>query len=261
MLDDYLKNPLSEEEIKLIGIKIVEDFNNGILPKEGKTPNQLFEESEKPHCFTLSVFDRAKILLAQTESKISRGQITIKRGFDKHEYQLPADLYAKYNNEMVLVHYEDLNECIYVFEKDTEKPITELKPKAIIHGAKANQNENDVELLNKNKGRLAGIKSQADKANEKLFNDAQSINPDAYILLNQVTTPKHILKEVQQNADLKRLAEIENVELKKVVIPSRNNELDNDSFKPKKKVNDSPFQPPKDHKMIKIPRNKPFDYD
>ena len=261
MLDDYLKHPLSEEYIKMIGVKIVEDFNNNILPKEGKTPNQLFEESEKPNCFPLSVFDRAKILLAQNECKVTRGQITIKRGFDKHEYQLSAEMFAKYNNETVTVHYEDLNECIYVFEKDTEMPIAELKPKAIIHGALANQNEDDIELLNKSKGRLAGIKSQADKANEKLRNDAQNIEPNAYILLNKITTPKDILKEVQQDADLQRLVEIEGVNLKKVVPNNTKDELEYGSFKPRKKVNDSPFQPPKDHKMIKIPRNKPFDYD
>jgi len=254
-LDQYGKDQLSEEEVKLIAIQIVDEFNNSILPKEGKTPTQLFEESDKPNCFPLSVFDRAKILLAQTECKVTRGQITIKRGFDKHEYQLSAELFAKYNNETVIVHYEDLNECIYVFEKDTEKPITELKPKAIIHGAKANQTEKDNELLNKNKGRIVGIKSQADKANEKLTEEAMNVNPNAYNLLNKVTTPKNVLKELEKKAHLQEQAAEENVELKKVVIPNRKDELENDRFKPKKKVNDSPFTP-ENHQIRKIPRNQ-----
>lgn len=259
-IDQYGKDQLSEDEVKLIAIEIVDEFNNTILPKEGKTPNQLFEESEKPNCFPLSVFDRAKILLAQTECKVTRGQITIKRGFDKHEYQLSAELYAKYNNETVIVHYEDLNECIYLFEKDTETPIAELKPKAIIHGALANQTEKDNELLNKNKGRIVGIKSQADKANEKLTEEAMNVNPNAYNLLNKVTTPKNVLKELEKKAHLQELAEEEGIKLKKVVIPTRADELDNDSFKPQKKVNDSPFTP-KNHQIRKIPRNKPYDYD
>ena len=254
-IDEYGKNQLCENEIRLIAIKIVDDFNNSILPKEGKTPNQLFEESEKPNCFSLTVFDRAKILLAQTESKVSRGQITIKRGFDKYEYQLPSELYSKYNNETVLVHYEDLNECVYLFEKETEKPIIELKPKLMIHGAKANQSENDKELLNKNKGRMAGIKSKADKELDKLSEDANKINPNAVAQLNRLTTPKNIIKELEQNEQLQKLAEEEGIKLEKVVIPERSNELKNDRHNPNKKVNESPFNPT-NNEMKKIPRNQ-----
>ncbi len=240
-IDEYAKNQLSEGEIKLLGVKLVEDFNNDILPKIGKTPNQLFEESKKPNCFNLTVFDRIKILTAQTECKVSRGQINIKRGMVTHEFQLPAALNPTYNSKTVMVRYEDLQECIYLYDIATDEAITELKPKAVIHGAKANQTETDIELMNKNKGRLTGVKTQAKKQVEDLTAAALETNPEAYEKLNRVTTPKNILQQLEQNADLKRLAIDEGINVKLIHVPDRKSELDNESFKPKKKVNESPF--------------------
>lgn len=241
LLDLYGKYSITEDEVKLIGINIVEDFNNDILPKEGKTPNQLFEESEKPNCFTLTVFDRIKILTAKTECKILRGQITIKRGIEKHEFQLPSSLHEKYNNRTVIVRYEELKDGVYLYDTDTDEAIVELQPKAIIHGAKANQTKKDIELLNKNKGRLNGIKSKSKKKNEQLTIEALQQNPEAYELLNKITTPKSVLKSLEEKSHIKRIAIDEGIRIDNLEISDRESELDNQALQPIAKSKESPF--------------------
>lgn len=250
-IDAYAKNQISVGEIQLIGIDIVEKSNASILEKEGKTPNQLFDESEKPNCFAVDVFERIKILTAQTEIKIVRGQLNITRSKIKYEYQLPANLYQQYNDTTVIVRYEDLNECIYLYDKATDEPIIELNQKLKIHGALADQNEIDIELLNKNKGRIAGIKSQAAKSNESLTEKALQVNSDAYLHLNKVTTPKNVLNEMEQNANLKRIAIDKGININLIHVPLRESEMDNNTLKPKQKINDSPFTD-KNHVIRKI---------
>lgn len=144
LIDEYAKNQITVNEITLIGIKIVTDFNDSILPKESKSPNTLYAESETPNCFTVDVFDRVKILTARTEIKVNRGQLNIKRGNTKYEYQLPANLYHEYNNKLVTIRYEELNECIYLYDNITDEAIVELYQKPKIHGAKANQTDADI---------------------------------------------------------------------------------------------------------------------
>ncbi|MEO6456540.1 MAG: transposase family protein [Ginsengibacter sp.] len=243
MLDDYAKpqNQLTKEAIQLIGIEIVDRFNSTVLPKQGKTPNQLFDESEKPHAFPVSLSDRIKILTAQTELKVNRGQINIKRGTTKYEYQLPANLYELYNDETVIVRYEDLNEGVYLYDKRTDESIIFLEQKTKIHGALANQTDEDLQLLYKNKGRLNGIKTQAKKRNEDLTREALEQNPEAYNLLNKITTPKDLLKEFEEKSHLKRIAEDRGISFDKVHIPTRESELDNTSLKPLQPKYKNPF--------------------
>lgn len=248
-IDSYYKNQISVDEIKLIGIKIVEDYNNEILSKENKTPNELYAASETPHCYKVDVFDRIKILTAKTETTVSRGQINIKRGGVNYEYQLPASLHGKYNNKTVVVRYEDLKEGIYLYDINTDTAIIELQQRTKISGAKADQTETDIELLNKNKGRAKGVVSKAKKSNEKLINASLEVNPNAYELLNKITTPKPILKAFEQQANLKVAALDNGIDLNKVYIPVRDyDELDNEDFKPKSRINESPFAP-KNHKI------------
>jgi Cft2 family RNA processing exonuclease len=130
----------------------------------------------------------------------------------------------------------------------------ELKPKLLIHGAKADQTQTDIDLLNKNKGRISGIKSKSKKENEALTAAALKANPEAYELLNKITTPKNILKELEENANLKRVVIDEGINIKTIHIPNRESEMDNVSFMPANKKNDTPFAP-NNHSIRKISAN------
>lgn len=247
LLDNYSKNFLQKEEIILIGKEIVDTFNNGILTKYGKSPNQLYDQSDKSDNLVLSIEERVKVCTPQTEYKITRGQINIIREGKTYEFQLSAELFNQYNDKLVSVRYEDLKAEIYIYDKTTDAYISTIPIKSKIHGAKANQNENDIQLLQKNKGRLKGIQTQAKKDNEQLLNEALNIYPEAVDLLNKKNTPKDVLKEAEQRKQLKREIENTGINLSLVNIPERKSEINTSALLPEKKSK-NPFQVSPDHK-------------
>lgn len=248
LIDQYAKEFLSEREIKLISLEIVEKWNKTANNIPLISPFDLYTKTVKPHSIQVNMFDRVRILTSQTELKVNRGQLTIKRAGLKYEYQLPADLYGVYNDKVVLVRYEDYRDCIYLYDKQTKEPITVLKQKGKIHGAKINQTEKDKELLFKNKGRIEGIKSKAKKQVEQLTSDALKENPEAVHILNSMTEAKNVLREAEQNCELKRKAQDSGIDLKMVCISERANEIDNELLQPVSKKKESPFTP-KNHKI------------
>jgi transposase InsO family protein len=230
LLDQYQKAGYwrTPDEIKLIGIAAIDDFNKTINHKIGKSPNQLYSESEMPHAFKVSLFDRIRIFTKCTKCKVQRGQINITRAGILHEFQLNADLMHKYNGQEVLVRYENLSEGIYLYDLKTDTTIGEVKPKQSIHGALADQTEADKEKLLKNKGRLKGYKTKARKDNEK------AVNPEAYEIINRITTPKDVLKQIEQDYNLRNRAEELGIDLNNVETGKPVNEFPLNSLKPKK---------------------------
>lgn len=220
MFDYYAKYVLSENEIKGIAVSVVNKYNNA-KGKGGLSPLQMFQKLAIPHPLQANEFDRAELLTMQTEKLIRRGQINFTRGMEKYEYQLPADLYLKYNDKTVVVRYEDLNEGIYLFDADTSDAITYLQPKEKISGALVNQTDHDRDLLYKNKGRITGIRTQARKQIEAVRDKALQADPDAYLVLNRMTTPKDVLQEMEQDASLRRMAEDRGIDIKTLSIPPR----------------------------------------
>lgn len=240
MIDQYIKNLLSEQEIIGIAIEIVERYNKTIQ-SSGKSSNELYVQNANPNPIVASMFDRAELLTLQTEMTIRRGQITFFKKLVKHEFQLPASLYQQYNDTTVKVCYEDLREGVYLFNIKTGEAITYLAPKAKINGAKINQTQADIEALNKHAGRTKGIKSQASKELQAIAQKALEIDPDAYLRLNAVTTPKNIVQEMQQDSSLRRIAEAKGLNLRELHVPERHNPGITSSLMPKKKEV-SPFK-------------------
>jgi len=206
---------LSKEEIKLIALKAVYDFNNTTLTKlYGITPNEAHEKSEKPHAISVDIFERVRLFTKKANLKVIRGQINLTRSGITYEYQLSAEQYGKLNTKNVIVRYEDFS-TIYLFD-EKDRAIGSVKQKVGIHGALADQTPEDIKKYNRNKGRLNGIKSQAKKENEKLRDDVQRLSPHAFEALNPLITPKDVLSEAKRIRELKQRAEELGIELEKV---------------------------------------------
>ena len=249
LIDRYCKDFIEDNEVKAIVVDVIETFNSTPL-SNGKSPNQLFAENQHSQPITADIFDRAQLLTMQAEKKIMSGQVVFKRGIIKHEFQLPASLFAKYNDCTVLVRYEDLNECIYLFELSTGEPIITLQPKERINNAKANQTSEDIEKLNRHKGRITGIKSKARKDIEEITLKAHIADPEAYIRVNSKTTPKDVKAELERKGLLQTAAE-NGVDIDKLHTKKRSYGEDLEALKPKVKINDSPFEP-KHHTLSKF---------
>lgn len=240
LITEYAKNFLSEEEIKGISIAIIESYNNKPLV-DGKSPVQLYKESYNEHAIEVDVFKRAKLLVNTTEKKIIRGQITIKRGITKHEFQLPGALFKDYNDAIVNVRYDDLRDGVYLYHRATDEGIVFLPPKSKIHLAKINQTDEDIEALNKNAGRIKGIKHRAIKELEELTEKAHEHDPEAYAIINRVTAPKNLISELAQNAHLQQQAEDKGLRVKSIYVPERKTQYMTSALKPKEKERQSPF--------------------
>jgi hypothetical protein len=240
LLDKYQKSSywMTKDEIIAIVVKSIDAYNDTPLKRTGKSPNQHFKESEALHTIPVSFDTKIKLFIKRTQKKVVRGQINIERSGIKYEYQLPAKLFAKCNGELVGIRYEDLD-SIYIFDKkDNYLGCINQKPK--IYGALANQTDNDIELLNQSKGRLTGISKQSRKENEALTEKAISVNPEAFGFLNPLTTPKDILKEVEQN-HLKARCEEMGIDFSKAEKGLPVDEFPLKSLKPSEPKSKSPF--------------------
>jgi hypothetical protein len=145
-IDHYQKADTrrTKDEVELWVVKCINDYNNQPLIKEGKSPAQIFTETKLSQtAVAVNIFDIAKIFDKAVKAKVQRGQITIIRKGEKHEFQLDAELMSKYNNKEVLVRYEDLRESIYLYDLKNDLAIGEIKPKETIHGALGDQTEDD----------------------------------------------------------------------------------------------------------------------
>ncbi len=240
MKTEFAKDFLSENEVRAISVAVVEKYNKIVL-KSGSTPEKSYLENLHPHPITANVFDRAELLTMRTEKLIRRGQITIKRGIEKFEFQLSAKHYQQYNDATVIVKYDDLRDGIYLFNKATGEPIDYVPLKDKINNAQSLQTDKDIELLNKNKGRTTGIKTKGKREIEKLSIAAHNADPEAFASLNKMTTPKNVLQELEQHG-LQRIAQEKGVVM---------NHLSNDyrelvtvpaEFNPHSKADKNPFK-------------------
>lgn len=234
---EYAKNFKSKNEVVSITSAVIEKYND--KPQRGKSPNTVYLENQHPSPIKLNQFHRGELLPCQVVKKIDRGQINIMRGVEKYEYSLPAELYQQWNNQHVVVLHDNLQDGIYLYDKVEGEGIAFLKLKEKINNAKALQTPKDIKGLYKNKGKLKGIESHARKELEHIRDKALNIDPEAYEKVSRLTTPKNVIKELQESSDARYAAEENGAIL---------NQLDNNieksvlpiSLRPKKK-NTNPF--------------------
>jgi transposase InsO family protein len=260
LIDYYTKpeNLLTADEIKAETFKAILEYNNTGLEKfNGQTPNERYQATEITKAIPVSEAERIQLFTPKTAVMVHRQQITIKRSGITYDYQLPAGYMNALNGKKVAVRYLDLSE-IYVFDYNTDRFICTLKQKPVIHGALADQTEKDIELLNKNAGRIKGLKAQTRKAKERLTAEALKQCPESFEILNKVLTPKSIYQEVQTNFELRSMLLEDGINPDNLPIRTHKSELTDAALMPKNKEKESPFAV-KNHKIkTYIPS---FDYD
>lgn len=248
LIDSYMKSGkiLTEDEIVMIGVEVVLLFNKTVAKLHKKSPNQMYEESEKPNRVDVDFYQQLKIFTKCTEYKIRRGQINIEVAGKKHEYQLSAEHFHKYNNATVIVRYETLS-CIYLFDIKTDVAICALKQKEKAHSALANQTPEDIEILNRNKGRLNGIRALARKEHEELTKEAEKLYPGIVELVNRRTAPKDVVKMAEEDEVYRRAVEERGINIGYVASVKKESELELASLKApaQTKRERSPFAPKK----------------
>lgn len=203
LFDKYMKagHLLTEDQIKAIAVYCVDMWNKG-EENEGKSPNQLYEESERPNSIKLGDWRRCShffdlFIRDMSEITVKNGQLNIVRAGRKYEYQLTSDQAYKFNNKPVTVKYIDLSEGVYIYDPSTGDPVGYVKLKEKAHGALANRTEEDAAIL----GKVSSInKAWVRKGEKKLLNLRESVDARLVELVNQRTTPKDVIRDMRENS-------------------------------------------------------------
>lgn len=241
--DIYTKpgNMLTYEQVCAVAYTAIHDYNKRIRKSLGQSPAKRYEASQQPNSIKIDDFATVALFHRQADYKVANGQITIQRGMHRHEYQLPAKYAAEYNGKRLNVRYYDF-EQIYLYDIDTDAPICCVEQKPSIHGALANQTDEDRANLMKNKGRIKGIDARQKKRKEDLFDAANTINPNIYEAANQVTASKDVLKIAKQTYDIKLMLAQQGIYADRIAPLPQVDEMLDKSLKPRKeKENKHPF--------------------
>lgn len=216
LMDKYQKagNWLTEEQIKMIAIKCITEYNN-TKGDDGMTRNERYEANKCEHSIQVDLISRLQLFTRTAKYKISRGQINIVREGVKYEFQLRAALFNQWNDKEVNVRYIDFDE-IHLFDVDTDQYIATVPRKQKIHGALADQTEEDKEKQFKHKGRLTGIKTGNKKTFESIAKAAYSRDKDAAYMINPKLNDKDLIKEFERDGNLRRELQRQGVELENV---------------------------------------------
>lgn len=195
---------LTEEQIKLMAIKMVETYNNRV-GDDGKTPVIRYKENKAINAIEVDKLDCLRLFVRESEYTVRRGQINIERAGVVYEFQLNKEQFLSLNDKKVRVRYSDFDE-IYLFDIETDEAIGCVPRKQYAHGAIANQTEEDKQKYFNHKGRLRGIQNGTKQQQIDILKGAESIDPDAAYRMNAKLTPKSKLEEFKQNRELLKRA-------------------------------------------------------
>lgn len=186
----------SMDELKSLVAALVEEYNNTGVNGHA-APSALYDVAEE-NALPQGEADMTQLFIRRTETTVRRGQIDIVRGGKTYEYQLNAKNFARLNNRKVAVRYSDYN-MLYVYDLKTDGFICTVSQKEYAHGAVANQTQEDIDILNRQKGRIEGIKKIYRKQAEQIKRAAHAIDPYAAEAMNARTTSKDVLETMRQN--------------------------------------------------------------
>ena len=186
----------SADELKSLAAVLVEEYNNTGVNGHA-APTVLYGTTDE-NALPQGEADKIQLFIRRTEATVRRGQIDIVRGGKTYEYQLNAKNFSILNNQKVAVRYSDYS-MLYVYDLKTDEFICTVSQKEYAHGAKANQTQKDIDILNRQKGRIEGIKKIYREQAEQIKRAAYSIDPYAAEAMNARTTPKTALELMRQN--------------------------------------------------------------
>ena len=204
LAEKYLKSGyiLTEDQIKIIAVYMVKEWNNG-SKIDGKSPNQLYEESARPNIIKLgehhpAVYDMFNRNMDGKDIRVRRGQVNISRAGTLYEYMLNSKLVREWDGKKVSVKYTDLSEGVYLFNPDDKSPIGYVRLKEKAHSALANQTEKDAAIF----GKVSSI-NKARKSNDikEIAELYQIGDPELLVSLNAKTTPKDRVQEAREDHD------------------------------------------------------------
>lgn len=198
-------NQITPDETIARGLFVCDRYNKTNLnPLGGISPNEKAETTENKGLF-VSSSDFVKLFTAPKEMKVTRGMVIMKQGIQKCNYTLSKDGYQKHNNTKVIVHYESFGGSIYLFDMKGDF-IESIDPDTQGNWSKAERIENTQPLPNI--GKSTQLKKESDRLLEGL-----KANPESLAFIPSYQINKSAYAEIQRERDLKRIANVEGLQI------------------------------------------------
>lgn len=202
------------DEMRQIIAKLIETYNQTAINEkyDGKTPNQLYDESEKPYVIPVNALDYARIFWLYKEVTVRKSMIINEVRKSKRHYEIwDNDKKLLVNGRKVRIYYEeDEASEIHVFTLDN-KFICTCKQHVQIHEAYVDQQVGEGERIMKHVahrdtiyGYIDNIASEDVKKADQFFGktcdlvpamtrEKQKINnAETQVLLNQYYNDNNI---------------------------------------------------------------------
>ncbi|MDQ2769329.1 MAG: transposase family protein, partial [Bacteroidota bacterium] len=193
---DELKKTLytrGKKEVIALVTHLLEQANAApTTTRQRLSPNERYKQSEQPNARAVEATDLMELFWKTTTYQVRRGGIMLEKEGHRHYFPLPtAALQERWYKQTVVVRYDDDYERIYLFESGTEAPICHIdRPKAV-HGAKANQQGNDMGELSKHGHLLRNTEQRKRQSNERARNELlEQYGEMPFELLDKLSTPK-----------------------------------------------------------------------
>jgi transposase InsO family protein len=169
---DELKKTLytrGKKEVIALVTHLLEQANAApATARQHLSPNELYAQSEQPNARAVEATDLMELFWKTTACQVRRGGITLEKEGQRRYFPLPTDaLQERLYKQTVVVRYDDDYERIYLFEAGTEAPICHIDRPKPVHGAKANQQGEDMGGLAKQGHLLRGIEQRKRQSNEQ----------------------------------------------------------------------------------------------
>ncbi|WP_289300251.1 integrase catalytic domain-containing protein [Xylanibacter muris] len=188
---------LTEDQIKLIAVQLVEQYNSTCTGKRTESPDAMYRNTNNIG-IPVDFIHRIALFTRKGLYKVKKGQINIERSGIVYEYQLNAEQFGKLNGKTVAVRYVD-RDMIYLFDDKTDESLGSVPRKRYAHGALCDQTEDDIAILNQYKGHLNGIKTAIKRQQNEIAERAISMDPEAAYAMNPKLTPKNIIESMKEN--------------------------------------------------------------
>jgi hypothetical protein len=187
------------DEMQKIIVELIAMYNNScISDKYGKTPNELYSESEKPYVKTVDVLDFAKIFWFTKCLKVNRSLIVNEVRKLKYIYEIWKDEHKLLlNGKQVRVYYEldDASE-IHVFTLEGEFVCT-CKQKVQVHEAAVDRQEGEELTIIKHEAHNNTLKQHIDQKARKRIELAEEYTQTDYEAVIPYTMEKMKLNHAE----------------------------------------------------------------
>lgn len=209
----------SYDEMRKIILELIAIYNNTCISDKynGKTPNELYRESEKPYVKEVDMLDYAQIFWLNKKLKVSRGLIVNEVRKQKYIYEIWNDEdKLRLNGKQVRVYYDEKEASeIHVFTLDGEFVCT-CSQKVEVHEAAVDRKEGEEMIMIKHESHNNTLPRHIEDKAKARVKEAESFTGVEFEGIVPYTMEKEKVNSAENQALINAYCDLNALDLDKV---------------------------------------------